>query len=38
MGESREEDIAVIQVRGTAGWVPVGGRWRSIGLWPFLKA
>lgn len=36
-GESREEDIAAIQVRGTAGWVPVGGRHRSIGLWPFLK-
>ena len=33
-----EEDIAAIQVRGTSGWVPVGDRQRSIGLWPFLKA
>lgn len=36
--ENREEDIVAIQVRGAAGLIPRGGKQRSVGLWPFLKA
>lgn len=37
-GESREDDIAAIQVRGAAGLTPGGGRQRCVGLQPLLKA